>query len=207
MKILRIPPSLFLALSAVGFVLASCKNTTTPPSTPPPLVPRYGSTLIQVYSSNDTTTITVDSASVTDPNASGSKVLKLEELSIGQLDSMYESIEPNGNVALEVTGWGDPTAFYVLPFTTISAVNSSYTGANGLVNISAVGNGAGKSFLLNGTPYATDSATVFSINSNDTDQFHYSYIPTLGLICIENYQPGSASVEPWSRWIIAYTPK
>ncbi|HET6402037.1 MAG TPA: hypothetical protein VFH95_11650 [Candidatus Kapabacteria bacterium] len=209
MKILRIPDALFLSSALASVLILGCKSNSTSPGSVPPSIPTPGSAFTMMwyggYSQTDYDTVAA--AWLADPAHSGSKVIKLLKTTNGQTDSTFQSFETNGDVAVMGSSWGDPASFEVLPFVSQSPVNSSFTGAGGLVSISAVGNGAGKPFVLNGTSYATDSATVFSINSNDTDQFHYAYIPTLGLICTENYQPGSSSVVPSSRWLIAYTPK
>ena len=212
MKILRIPGSLLLILPILA--MWGCKNNSTSPNAPSTnssskVPPAPGSSFSTLWNGGylQTAYDTVATTSITDPDHAGSKVIKLLETVSGQMDSTYESFEANGDVALRGTTWGATNVFESLPFVSQTTVNSSYVGDAGPVTISAVGSGAGKPFVLNGTSYPTDSVTVSVINSNDTDHFPYSYIPALGLICIENYLPGSPTNVPSTEWIIAYTPK
>jgi len=208
MKILRIPASLFLLLLA-GTQIFGCKSNSTSPSDTPPAIPTPGSSFSTLWNGGYTITAddTVAATSLTDQDHSGSKVIKLIETINGQADSTFESFETNGDLAVMGTTWGAPSSFETLPFVSQASVNSSYSGSAGLVTISAAGNGPGKPFLLNGTEYLTDSVTVSVITANDTDRFPYSYIPALGLICIQNYIPGTSSGLPTTQFLTAYTPK
>jgi hypothetical protein len=209
MKILRFPTFLFLLLILEGVQIIGCKSNSTSPSAAPPTIPTPGSSFSTVWNGGYTITAydTVAATSLPDPGHSGSKVIKLIETINGQADSTFESFVANGDLAVMGTTWGATGSFETLPFVSQSPVNSSFTGSAGLVSISAAGNGPGKPFLLNGTEYLTDSVTVSVITSNDTDRFPYSYIPALGLICIQNYIPGSSGGLPTTQLLTAYTPK
>ncbi|MFI5202768.1 MAG: hypothetical protein ACHQNE_10305, partial [Candidatus Kapaibacterium sp.] len=201
MKILRNQAPLFLLLAFASVEVFGCKNNSTSPNSTTSAIPTIGSAFTMIWNGGYSLTSydTVATASLADPAHNGSKVIRLIETINGQIDSTFESFETNGDMAVMGSTWGDPGSFETLPFVSQSPMNSSFTGPAGLVTISAIGSGAGKPFLLNGTSYATDSVTVSVINSNDTDRFPYSYIPALGLICIENYVPGSSNVTPTTQ--------
>ena len=210
MKTWRLTALAYLLFFSASLILQSCTNNSasTPPL--PPTVPTPGSTFVQVWYGGyyDTSSVSVDSTVPGDPTDSGAKVIKLRENDKGQLDSTYQSFKSDGDVALEGTAWGAPGAFEVLPFVSKSVINSSYSDASGLVTVSAVSNGAGKDFNLNGIPYFTDSVTVFRTTGGLTDQFHYTYIPMLGLVSSVNYQPDSSGgSEGNNQWIISYVHK
>lgn len=209
MKILRNQATLFLLLAITSMEVFGCKSNSTSPNAAHSAIPTIGSAFTMIWNGGYSLTSydTVATTSLSDPAHTGSKVIKLLETINGQTDSTFESFETNGDVAVMGTTWGNPSSFETLPFVSQNPVNSSFTGPAGLVTISAIGSGAGKPFLVNGTSYATDSVTVSVITPNDTSYFPYSYIPALGLICIENYVPESAGQTPTSQWLTEYVTK
>ncbi len=203
--------SIVFAIAIMSLTVWGCSSNLTSPPKPLPSVPTVGSTLTQVYftpGDSEATVLTVDSATITDPNSSGAKVITLVESTIGQEDSTYQSFEPDGDIALSGQVWRPDGTFSVIPFATASTIHTSYVGAAGEVDLYAMNNGAGSLYPLNGASYSTDSATVLQIIASNTTQFHYTYIPSLGIVSRMVEQPSASSDQDGiSVWIIAYAPK
>lgn len=211
MKNVRFPVFSIFAIPVICFGAFGCSGSTTPSGASLPSVPPIGSTLTEVSSSAgllDTSQLTVASTAMTDPNSSGATVLKYIETIIGVQDSTFQSLEPNGDVALKGEAWDETGNFYVLPFATTASIQSSYVGVAGTVDLVALHDGPGANYPLNGRSYATDSATLLYILASDTTQYHYSFIPSLGIMARMSEVPSAQSgQDPSSYWISSYSPK
>ncbi len=195
------------------FYLAGCSsNTSAPPSQQTASIPPLGTTMTQVWNGSGyevTSTITVNATGLHDPGESTATVLKFVEVDQeGNVDSIFQSYRSDGDVAVNNQDWGVAGTFYTIPFASTAPITSSYNDAGETVNLTEIHNGPGNSYTLNGTPYATDSATVEQSIGGQTTQFHYTLIPSLGIIARMVVEPDPASGQDGqSQWITAYTAK
>jgi len=213
MKNPRIESILFLTLFAASSLIMSCKSNTTAPAPPTPSIMDTGSTITVFESSSgttDTIVYTVFDTTLKNPNTSGGKVIGLRGLraSNNTTSMIFLSYETNGDVSIFPNPAGDPVSWLTLPFVSQSTINTKFIQGGvppDTISTSAVWNKAG-SYVISGKAFNTDTVTVTITDANGSSspsvsKYHYTYLPSLNIIGIENFEGGPVDA------VIGYTIK
>jgi hypothetical protein len=203
MKISRTAFFILFTLLAGSTFIMSCKSSSTSPAPANKSIQDTGSTFAMQELSNgslDTIIYTVFATTKTNPNTSGGKAIGLNSLRLsnGGSSQTYWCYESDGDLSIYPNPSGDATSWLTLPFVSHNSISTNYIvgGSNpDTVKTSALWNSSG-SYSVGGQTYPTDSVTV-TVSSNMGSSspppvvYHYTYLPTLGIIAIENTEDGT----------------
>ena len=190
---------LFLALLAVSSFITSCNSSPAASTIMDP-----GSTFtVQELNNGSLTTIvyTVFATAVTNPNTHAKAIgLSGQRSDNNAYDTMYWAYETNGDISIYPNPSSDPKTWWTLPFVSRTGAKTPYTTGqpNPSYDTTSIDwSGAGAAFPLSGQTYSTDSATVtltqlFTQNPPAVQSlFHYTYLPSIGIIGIEDADNGA----------------
>jgi hypothetical protein len=159
---------------------------------------------------SDSWIYTVTNTTKTNPKTSGGKAIELNgtQQSNNGMYTAYWSYESDGDVSIFPNPSGDAASWLTLPFITHNQISASYVDGAippDTIYTTAVWNSSG-TYTVDGQQHSTDSVTVTVTYNNGSSSapfvtYHYTYLPDLGIIAIENTDGGA------DDWLISYSLK